>query len=105
MSMGMGRFVPMRGPTGSMLHNRPWAEPLYDDRGFARAMTRRWRQVRAGGLREWLLGRLDAYEVELAAAALGPAEAVALGGHVVALESWLARRIAWMDRNVARLGR
>ena len=114
MSMGMGRFVPMRGPAGWMLHNRPWAEPLCDNRAFARSMARRWSQLRASGLREWLMKRVGAHQALLVDAAESdsarwPAEGVRPAGthdgSVAGLERWLDRRIAWLDRNLPRLGR
>jgi hypothetical protein len=105
---------------GSMLDRRPWARRLYADAAFVRAMTRRWRELRAGGLRQDLLSSAGRYARRLAATGaagrnfrrwpvLGrrvwpnPAAAVrrtTYASEVRALRRWLSLRIGWMDRHV-----
>ena len=46
-SMGNSDYGPSRRLAGWMLARRDWAERLYRDRGFRRAMARRWRELRA----------------------------------------------------------
>ena len=108
---------------GSMLARRQWASRLYRDRGFMRALAARWREVRRQGLAGHLQRRVRAHAGALSASGaagrnfrrwpvLGqrvwpnPASAVSrttYGSEVAALRSWLRVRVAWLDRNVARL--
>jgi hypothetical protein len=113
-SMGNSRHGPSRVLPGWMLANRPWAERLYRDRAFARAMLRRWRGLRQAGLQPRLLGVVAAESARIADArardlARWPTGGERLGGdsaaHVRALERWLVRRIAWLDANLPRLAR
>lgn len=113
-STGFSRWGPARVLPGWMLAERPWAERLYEDRAFGRAMARRWHQLRRRGLRQRLLGQIRAHERTLAAAARRdsrrwPPSADRPSGsraaHLRDLRGWLLRRIAWLDDNVQRLGR
>jgi hypothetical protein len=119
-SAGNSDYGPSATLKGSMLDRRPWARRLYADRGFVRAVTKRWRELRAGGLRQDLLSSADRYARRLAATGaarrnfsrwpvLGvrvwpnPAAAVrrtTYASEVRALRRWLALRIGWMDRHV-----
>jgi hypothetical protein len=119
-SAGNSDYGPSATLKGSMLDRRPWARRLYADRAFVRALTRRWRELRAGGLRQDLLSSADRYARRLAATGaarrnfsrwpvLGvrvwpnPAAAVrrtTYASEVRALRRWLALRIGWMDRHV-----
>jgi hypothetical protein len=114
-SMGThGRIDGGRASTGWMLNGRPWADPLYRDPVFKRAVVRRWRELRRQGLRGRILRTINRYERRLAGA---PARLDSRRwptglrwrpkgshrSHVVFLEGWLKRRIAWMDANVQRL--
>jgi hypothetical protein len=119
-SAGNSDYGPSATLKGSMLDRRPWARRLYADRAFVRAVTRRWRELRAGGLRQDLLSSADRYARRLAATGaarrnfsrwpvLGvrvwpnPAAAVrrtTYASEVRALRRWLALRIGWMDRHV-----
>ena len=100
-------------PTGWMLANRSWARPLYADAAFRGAMQRRWRELRREGLRGRILRIANRMERRLAGEPVRldlrvwPAgrrhrPAGAHAAHVRTLERWLTRRIAWMDRNLAR---
>ena len=48
-SMGNSDYGPSRRLEGWMLARRDWAERLYRDRTFGRAMARRWQELRAAG--------------------------------------------------------
>jgi hypothetical protein len=111
-SMGNSDYGPSRRLAGWMLARRDWAERLYADRVFRAAMARRWRELRAGGLRGRVLAAVNGSRRELR----GPAgrnfrrwpvlhrrvwpNPVARGSfraEVRFLRSWLARRIEWID--------
>ncbi|MGH2920378.1 MAG: CotH kinase family protein, partial [Solirubrobacteraceae bacterium] len=101
--------------SGWMTAKRVWASELLGDAQFERELERRWRRLRAGGLRASLFGTASASVREL-----GPAarrnfrrwpvlservwqEPVLRGSHraeVRALRSWLRRRVAWLDRKL-----
>ena len=105
---------------GSMLQQRAWAHLLYSDPAFVRAMTRRWRELRAAGIRRHVMrsSKLHARRLTATGAVrrnfrrwpvLGvrvwpnPPAAVrrtSYGQEVRALRSWLHRRIDWMDAHV-----
>jgi hypothetical protein len=111
-SMGASTHGPARVLEGWMLADRPWAERLYRDRAFARALARRWSELRREGLRPRLLGLVDASGTRLAAPARRDTARWPTGGHrpqgsrrahVRELRRWLAQRIDWLDRNVPRL--
>jgi hypothetical protein len=116
-SMGNSDYGPSRRLRGWMLARRDWAERLYRDRTFRSAMARRWRELRAGGLRGRVLGAVEGSRRELRGAAgrnfrrwpvLGrriwpnPVARGSFRAEVAFLRSWLARRITWLD---GRLGR
>jgi len=112
-SMGNSTWGPSSVLGGWMLAQRPWAERLYADRAFGRAMARRWRELRRAGLEARLLRQVRAHERRLAPAARRdsrrwPAAEHRPRGrrerHVRELRSWLVRRIEWLDANLARLG-
>jgi hypothetical protein len=112
-STGNSYYGPSRRLKGWMLARRDWAERLYRDRGFRRAMGRRWRELRAAGLRRAVLASVDGSRRQLRGAAgrnfrrwpvldrkIWP-NPVARGSYraeVAFLRSWLIRRIAWLDR-------
>ena len=112
-SMGNSDYGPSRRLAGWMLAQRDWAERLYRDRGFRRALARRWRELRAAGLRRDVLAAVERSRRELRGAAgrnfrrwpvldrrIWP-NPVARGSYraeVRSLRSWLVRRIAWLDR-------
>jgi CotH kinase protein len=109
MTMGATRQYPGRLLEGWTLANRPWAEPLYRDRAFMRAMGRRWQELRRGGLERRLLRRIGVLDRRLAAAARRDSARWPAGGdrprgaretHVHGLRRWLTRRIDWLDRNL-----
>jgi hypothetical protein len=96
-----------------MLAERPWAERLYRDRAFARALHRRWRELRRGGLEARLLRQVAHNETRVRAAARRDSRRWPAGGdrprgsraaHVRSLRRWLVRRIDWLDANLPRLG-
>ena len=122
-SMGNSDYGESAVVRGSMLARRQWATRLYRDARFVRALAARWRALRRRGLAEQLQRRVRAHAGRLAASGaagrnfrrwpvLGqrvwpnPASAesrTTYGSEVTALRSWLRVRIAWLDRNVARL--
>ena len=98
---------------GWMLAQRPWAERLYADRAFGRAVARRWRALRRAGLRARLLRQVRAHERRLSPDARRDSRRWPAGGHrprgrreqhVAELRRWLEARIGWLDANVGRLG-
>lgn len=104
---GLSQFV-----SGWMLANRPWAKQLYRDRAFARAMNRRWQELRRSGIRARLLREVRTTSRELAPAtrrdnARWSGAPLRIGGstrsHVAELERWLRQRIAWLDSAFPRL--
>ena len=119
-SAGNSDYGPSARLKGSMLDRRPWARRLYADRAFVRAVTARWRELRAAGLRQALLAGAGRYARRLAATGaagrnfrrwpvLGvrvwpnPPAAVrrtTYASEVRALRRWLSLRIGWMDRHV-----
>ena len=116
-SMGNSDYGPSRRLAGWMLARRDWAERLYRDRTFKRAMARRWRELRAAGLRGQVLATVTQSQRELRGAAgrnfrrwpvldrrIWP-NPVARGSYraeVRSLRSWLKRRIAWLDGRMSR---
>jgi hypothetical protein len=122
-SMGNSYYGPSAVLEGSMLEERVWAQQLYRDPAFVRAVTARWGQLRAAGLRRELVGSLDRHARRLTATGatarnfrrwpvLGvrvwpnPSDAVrrtSYAAEVQALRTWLDRRIAWMDAHVHEL--
>ena len=115
-SMGNSDYGPSRRLRGWMLARRDWAERLYRDRTFRSAMARRWRELRAGGLRGRVLAAVEGSRRELRGAAgrnfrrwpvLGrriwpnPVARGSFRAEVRFLRSWLTRRISWLD---GRLG-
>ncbi len=112
-SMGNSDYGPSRRLKGWMLERRDWAEQLYRDRAFRRAMARRWRELRAAGLRRAVLASVSASRRELRGAAgrnfrrwpvlnrrvwPNPVARGSYRAEVRFLRSWLVRRIAWLDR-------
>jgi len=112
-SMGNSDYGPSRRLKGWMLERRDWAERLYRDRAFRRAMARRWRELRAAGLRRAVLASVSASRRELRGAAgrnfrrwpvlnrrvwPNPVARGSYRAEVRFLRSWLVRRIAWIDR-------
>jgi hypothetical protein len=119
-SMGNSDYGPSSRLAGSMLARRDWAQRLYRDRRFVAALADRWRTLRADGLREALLRRVDRHAGRLTASGaagrnfrrwpvLGrrvwpnpPAarSRTTYSSEVRALRSWLTRRVAWLDRHI-----
>jgi len=112
-SMGNSDYGPSRRLEGWMLARRDWAERLYHDQVFRRAMARRWRELRAAGLRRAVLATVERSRLELRGAAgrnfrrwpvldrqiwPNPAARGSFRAEVRFLRSWLNRRIAWLDR-------
>ena len=103
---------------GWILKRRHWAGRLLQDPRFARQLDARWRELRAAGLKQNLHRAIDANVRELRGELnrnftrwpvlhrrIWP-NGAARGSHsaeVRHLRSWLDRRIAWIDRNVAKL--
>jgi hypothetical protein len=111
-SMGNSDYGPSRRLAGWMLARRDWAERLYRDRGFRRAMARRWRDLRAAGLRGDVLAVVARSRNELRGAASrnfrrwpvldrriwpNPAARGSFRAEVRFLRSWLVRRVEWLD--------
>jgi hypothetical protein len=123
--LGFGAAMGNSGPggageaTGWALARRDWAKRLYRDRPFTRAVARRWRELRDGGLRQRLLERLERQRALLGGEAernfrrwrlLGASTERgdlrrAYRAQVDDLRRWLVRRIAWIDANVDGIGR
>lgn len=123
--MGNSNFGPSEGVTGWVLESRDWAERLYRDPEFASDVALRWRELRDEGLRERLLDTVERHRALLEGeAARNFRRWQILGeyvwpnprdprtgevrqtyqGEVDHLESWLTRRVAWIDAHVDELG-
>ena len=111
LSMGTRGWVDgAHRPSGWILAGRAWAGHLYRDPAFARALERRWRELRRGGLRARMLRTATRLERRLAAPARADLRRWPAGrphrprgthaAHVRELRRWLVRRVAWLDRNV-----
>jgi hypothetical protein len=117
-AMGNSSYGPSRRLAGWMLAERDWAERLYRDRTFTRAMARRWRELRRAGLRR----EVGAIVTRSRAALRGevrrnfrrwpvldevvwpnPVARGTYGAELRFLRTWLNRRITWIDRNIGRL--
>jgi hypothetical protein len=123
-SSGNSDYGPSATLKGSTLEDRVWVKHLYRDRRFVRALTERWRALRAAGLRGQLLGSVSGHARRLAyTGAAGrnfrrwpvlgvrvwpnPPAAVrrtTYTSEVRALRTWLSLRVGWMDRHVDDLG-
>jgi CotH kinase protein len=111
---------------GLMVANRTWVERLYLDRGFTRAMARRWRELRRAGLRRDVMRSIAAMSAQLAGPAARNFQRWPILGKYVTpnprdprtggyrttwhaevrfLRGWLNRRIAWLDRGLPLLAR
>jgi CotH kinase protein len=101
-----------------MLDRRPWARRLYADRAFVRAVTTRWRELRADGLRRKVLAAVEQSQTRLRGAVSSnfrrwpvldrriwpnPRVHGSYRAELRFLRSWLDRRIGWIDRNIGRL--
>jgi hypothetical protein len=101
--------TPHMGPEGWASPGHPWGERLFADAGFAARFGDRWRQLRAAGIAERVLGSIAGATRELAgahernAARWPDDQARGFAGEVAALEDWIAARVAWIDANVDRL--
>jgi hypothetical protein len=111
-SMGNSDYGPSRRLRGWMLAQRDWAERLYRDPRFRSAMARRWRELRAGGIRGRVLATVQQSRRELRGAAgrnfrrwpvlhrriwPNPAARGSFRAEVRFLRTWLIRRIDWLD--------
>ena len=99
---------------GWWTRGKDWAEALWKDKQFRRALRARWRQLRAEGFRADLLRRVDAAAAELRPGPAGrnfrrwpvlnrrvwrnPAARGSWTAEVRYLRGWLHRRIAWLDK-------
>lgn len=114
-SLGNASLEWALGPAGWIPAERPWVAQLKDAE-LRGAMLARWRQLRAGGLREALLVRADGLARTLRAPArrnfarwpILPSPMVqAQSGRpsyreeVEAMKRWLDARIAWLDGALA----
>jgi hypothetical protein len=124
-SMGNSSYGPSSRLTGSMLARRHWGSRLLQDRRFVRALAARWRQLQADGLGDAILDSVEHIAARLAASGAagrnfrrwpvlgrrvwpnppGAISRTTYSSEVRALRSWLSRRIAWLNRNIGRLGR
>jgi hypothetical protein len=125
-AMGNSDYGRSSSLPGFMLSGRSWAERLYRDRGFSRAMALRWRELRGAGLRRDLMRAIDAMSAQLRGPAARNFQRWPILGHYVRpnprdprtggyrttwqaevryLRTWLNRRMAWLDRGLPRLAR
>jgi hypothetical protein len=117
-AMGNSDHGPSRRLAGWMLKRRDWAERLYRDPGFTRAMAARWTQLRQNGLREQLLAGVSRNREQLRGEVArnfrrwpvldrrlwpNPRARGTYAAELRHLRSWLARRVAWIDRHIGRL--
>jgi hypothetical protein len=119
-AMGNSDYGPSRHLTGWMLAQRDWAERLYRDRAFTRAMAVRWRELRRAGLLERVSGIVTRSRAALRGEVRrnfrrwpvldqrvwpNPHALGSYGAELRFLRSWLIRRITWIDRHIGRLER
>jgi hypothetical protein len=117
-SMGNSDYGPSSRLEGWMLARRDWAERLYRDRRFAQRLAARWRELRRAGLRRHVLAETARARRELHGSIVpnfrrwpvldrrvwpNPAARGSHTAEVRHLRGWLKHRVAWIDRNVARL--
>lgn len=112
-AMGNASSGPARSAQGWIGIQRPWAERLYADRGFARRFARRWERLRDRGLLGRMLAAVDRRAAGLGDARqrnferwpLAAASRPTYEAEVRMLTDWLRARAAWMDANVRTLRR
>lgn len=125
-AIGNSDYGPSSRLPGMMLWGRTWAERLYRDPGFTRAMARRWRELRRAGLRRGLMQAIDSMSAQLPGPAARNFRRWPILGRYVRpnprdprtggyrttwqaevrfTRNWLDRRIAWLDRGLPRLAR
>src|SRR5687768_2037300 len=117
-SMGNSDYGPSSRLEGWMLAERDWAERLYRDRRFAQRLAARWRELCRAGLRRHVLAETARARRELHGSIVpnfrrwpvldrrvwpNPAARGSHTAEVRHLRGWLKHRVAWIDRNVARL--
>jgi hypothetical protein len=111
---------------GLMLSDRTWTERLYRKTAFTDLMVRRWRELRRSGLRRELMHAVGAMTAQLRSPAARNFRRWPILGRYVPpnprdprtgryratwqaevrfSRNWLSRRIAWLDRGLARLAR
>jgi len=120
LAMGNSPNAALNPAEGWILGGHPWSDRLYRDPGFVAAMAERWRAVRATGMVENLLAGIDADARLLRTAQARNFRRWPLGrkwlratqapegvrvrpdhrGEVAHLKSWIARRAAWLDREL-----
>jgi len=103
---------------GWLLARRNWSGRMYQSEAFADGMAARWRQLRATGLRAFVLGAIGRADATLHGSvnrnfqrwpvldrAVWPNPRVrgSYRAEVRHLRLWLTRRIDWIDRNIGRL--
>lgn len=91
-------------PAGWITTASPWADRLWADPAFVRALADRWRALRAQGVPERLPVWAARYERELRAPAARDYRRWRQSGRLRSetdyVRGWLTARIAWMDRAV-----
>ena len=117
-SSGNSDYGRSRRMRGWMLPTRDWAERLYRDRAFTQRLARRWRALRADGLRRKVLAAVEQSQTRLRGAVSpnfrrwpvldrriwpNPRVHGSYRAELRFLRSWLNRRIGWIDRNIGRL--
>jgi hypothetical protein len=96
-------------PEGWVGPGRPWADPLLADPGFVDRLVARWREVRAGGLLPFMMGRIERDARLLRPASVRNARRwpstrrPTHAAEVRRLRRWLSTRVAWIDRHVEEL--
>jgi hypothetical protein len=122
--LSMGNPPHLLPPRGCSLCNRRWAQRLYKDRGFVRAMTRRWAELRRQGFLRTTLSRIErdaralqASQVRnlrrwpvlgftpLSAGAPEGSLRAAYRGEVDRLRSWIRVRAGWLTAALPRIDR
>lgn len=121
--LSMGNPPAVLPPRGCSLCNRRWAQRLYRDRDFVRAMHRRWTELRRDGflratlraierdgralapsqvrnLRRWPVLSFTPLNPQASEASLR----AAYRGEVGRLKRWIRVRAGWLTANLPRLG-
>jgi hypothetical protein len=111
-AMGNSTRANAKKASGWMTADRVWAKKMLGDAQFKRSLERRWKKLRAGGLRKSLFASATKYVTELGPAAKRnfkrwpvlkeriwqePVLRGSYSAEVKGLRSWLRKRVAWLD--------
>jgi hypothetical protein len=122
--LSMGNPASLLPPRGCSLCDRRWTQRLYKDRGFVRAMTRRWTELRRQGFLRTTLAAIErdaralqASQVRnlrrwpvlsfrpLSASAPEASLRASYRGETNRLRNWILVRAGWLTATLPRINR